>query len=230
MEPETMILDAEVTAETTPVEETIEETIEETQPTETPPIVPKQERDFEKDKHFAKIRREKEALEKQLAEASEAKRALSLLFPDVDDPVIHAESYYYNKDLDEIKAQREQLKIAQENDALKNRLLEIEAERLMEKDLEEIRKIDPTIKSLDDLDEDFFSLIKTGALTATQAYFATKAIKGKLEAVPPKAIGYGGTKQAAKEFYTSDEVDKLTEKDLANPKIMEAVLNSMGKW
>ena len=33
-----------------------------------------------------------------------------------------------------------------------------------------------------------------------------------------------------KEFYSSQEVDKLTKKQLSNPKIMNAVMKSMLKW
>ena len=33
-----------------------------------------------------------------------------------------------------------------------------------------------------------------------------------------------------KDFYTSAEVDKLTKKQLSNPKVMETVLKSMLKW
>lgn len=39
-----------------------------------------------------------------------------------------------------------------------------------------------------------------------------------------------GAGQEEKTFYTPDEVDKLTEKDLDDPKIFAAVRNSMSKW
>ncbi|MBS5334162.1 MAG: hypothetical protein KHY62_01420 [Firmicutes bacterium] len=39
-----------------------------------------------------------------------------------------------------------------------------------------------------------------------------------------------GAAQEVKTYYTPEEVDKLTEKDLDNPKIFEAVRNSMSNW
>ena len=39
-----------------------------------------------------------------------------------------------------------------------------------------------------------------------------------------------GSTEEAKTFYTPEEADKLTEKDLENPVIFKNVRNSMLKW
>ena len=38
------------------------------------------------------------------------------------------------------------------------------------------------------------------------------------------------TESKYKDFYTSEEVDNLSKKDLDNPQIFNAVINSMNKW
>lgn len=46
----------------------------------------------------------------------------------------------------------------------------------------------------------------------------------------PGSANSSHTESKYKDFYTSEEVDNLTSKDLDNPKIFKAVMDSMSKW
>ncbi|MEG0570902.1 MAG: hypothetical protein RR497_04570 [Oscillospiraceae bacterium] len=52
----------------------------------------------------------------------------------------------------------------------------------------------------------------------------------KLMPVPPQLGAVNELSDVQKDFYTPEEVDKLTDRDLSNPKIMKRVQYSMTKW
>jgi hypothetical protein len=101
---------------------------------------------------------------------------------------------------------------------------------LMADDLAKIQTVNPEVKNLDDLGSDFFALM--GALhDPILAYDALQAKKARETKPIPQDIGaVNSSSSKEKDFYTSAEVDKLTDKDLDNPKIMERVRASMLKW
>lgn len=101
------------------------------------------------------------------------------------------------------------------------------AERAMEKDLAEIQKIDSNVKSLDDLGETYANYIRAG-LSGVEAYAAIKAKENLNTETPPKAIGNLSTEPAKKDFFTSEEVDRMSPSEqLANH---DAIMASMAKW
>lgn len=83
--------------------------------------------------------------------------------------------------------------------------------------------------SVDSFPEEFHRLVCARISPAT----AYKVISEKKErgANKPASMGsVNSNSEGEKDFYTSAEADKLTKKQLSNPKIMNAVLKSMVKW
>lgn len=108
----------------------------------------------------------------------------------------------------------------------------IAIEKMMADDLSKIKEVYPDVKvkHLKELGNEFFS-----ALNATNdpvlAYDVIQAKKARETKPIPQDIGaVNSSSPKEKDFYTSDEVDRLTSKDLDNPKIREAVRKSMLKW
>ncbi len=65
------------------------------------------------------------------------------------------------------------------------------------------------------------------------AYSIIKTDKEKeLEKIqPPPMIGRLNSKTAAdKDYYSPEEVDRLSEEDLKDPRVLQTVMNSMTKW
>jgi hypothetical protein len=109
-------------------------------------------------------------------------------------------------------------------------------EKLKSDDLAKLKSAYPEdkevqkLKSIDELGDEFFSL-----LSATKdpelAYDALQVRNARhTKPTPPDIGAVNGSSSKEKDFYTPDEVDKLTEKDYDNPKIMERVRQSMLKW
>jgi hypothetical protein len=186
---------------------------------------------------FAAARRE----EKARADAAEAK--LNRLMAAVgqygypDDPEAAADAIMAKAQgisIEEATAQRQ----AAEAENAKYQQLESQLETyrplaikaLMAEDLAKVQTVNPEVKNLDDLGSDFFALM--GALhDPILAYDALQAKKARETKPIPQDIGaVNSSSSKEKDFYTSAEVDRLTDKDLDNPKIMERVRASMLKW
>ena len=141
------------------------------------------------------------------------------------------------KPLDQVRAerlQREQSMLqaqqaAAERDLYKNQLIEFQVKSAMERDLAAIRKIDKTVKKLDDLGPEYAHLVNSG-VDAETAYFAGKAKEQANTKPKPKDIGAIGAGTKEKDYYTPDEVDRLTDQELDDPKIRAKVRKSMTKW
>ncbi len=80
-------------------------------------------------------------------------------------------------------------------------------------DLEEIRKVDPSLKSLDDLGEGYIEYVKAG-LPPVRAYWAVKAERDANRVTPPKEIGRVETGTAEKDYYTDAEIDAMSSEEL----------------
>lgn len=100
---------------------------------------------------------------------------------------------------------------------------ELRAQQMMAEDLSAIQKIDPTVKSIADLGESF-QIIRTAMdddgnflLTPEQAYFASKAYDGQLEAQKPKAAqepGFDDTSQTESATYTREQLEAMSEEEI----------------
>lgn len=172
------------------------------------------------DAAFAEMRREIERL--QLENARKDK-ALGLYF-DGENKEVKAIAHAMGQDPADVqKAFDADAKISQLEETLQSE----RAERAMEKDLAEIQKLDPNVKSLDDLGEAYANYIRAG-LSGVEAYAAIKAKENLNTETPPKTIGNLSTAQVKKDYFTSEEVDRMSPSEqLANH---EAIMNSMAKW
>lgn len=129
-----------------------------------------------------------------------------------------------NTTVEEIRRQRAETSKAVENDprfkAMEQRMIEVG----IAEDLKKIQEIDPSVKSVEDLDIKFFTLRKNG-IDAKTAYLA---IKGS-EAPSPKPTDIGSVGSAAGTddgYFTSEQLDKLTLKDLEDPRVFEKAMKS----
>lgn len=108
------------------------------------------------------------------------------------------------------------------------------AKQQQERDIEELRAKYPADKiDLATLDEQYVKL-RVAGVDNLHAYAAVRAVKGITEAekkpVPPDTGAVGAAAEQQPDFYTPEQVDQLTQKQLDDPKIMEKVMKSMTKW
>lgn len=206
------------------------ETSEEIQEVATP-VQP--DRNFEKDSAFAKLRREAEQAKKE--KEMLAKTLEQFGFTGSPEEIIdQANAHYLQKPIEEVRQERLQQERMQQEKSKEQAELEFyrnkEIERLMQDDLKRIQGLDPTVKSLEELGNDYFKLIESG-LDAEIAFSAIQAKRQRETKVAPASIGkINSNTKADKEFYTPAEVDKLSEKELNDPKVWERVRKSMTKW
>lgn len=211
---------AEPTEEVTGVEEqetaepVSEETVEESKKTE-------------EDAAWARIRRESEQARKELEAAqrelaqlkasNEARESAYSRLTGNDNGEIAAIAEATGMSEDEVIAEIEAAQESAQKDLLieqlQNQVTSIEAERLMQADLETIRKVDPSLKSLEDLGEGYIEYIAAG-LDPVKAYWAIKAEERASQMTPPKEIGRVETSSAEKDYYTDAEIDAMSSEEL----------------
>lgn len=181
------------------------------------------------DTRFAEMRRENEELR---ALNEELESALGNFFDgDTDQKIVSANALAQGKTeqeiRDEIEAEQEWDSLNQENEELKGKLLDIETKTQMEHDLQTLQKIDPSIQSLDDMGKDFLAYIASG-LNATQAYYATKAKEEAENVKPPEEVGKVNQSAPPKDFYTREEVQAMSQKEVHEH--YDAIRKSMSQW
>lgn len=183
----------------------------------------------EMDAAFAEMRRQNQQLER---EARMMREALSAYFEGetAEELSINANAYAQQRDPDEYRAewekQQDYERAIQENETLKEQMLELEVDRRMESALRTIQEIDPSVKSLDELGESFVNMIAAG-LSDKEAYYATLAMNSKEKVFAPSPIGKVSDNRVERDYYTSEEIDNLTDEELDDPKIWEKVMRSM---
>ena len=213
-EPETEALESEEKQE---VAETAPETEDSTEATEQPT-----HQKNDSDAAFAEMRRQN----KQMMDA------LSRYFDgdSVEDLVINANAYAEQRDPEDYRQEyerdREYEDLKARNAELEEQLLDAEVDRLMREGLREVQAIDPNVKSLDDLGDTFTNLIANGIPTK-QAYYAAKAMELNEKVLAPDVIGRVSDTKAERDYYTSEELDNLTDEEMdAN---WDKVMRSMGR-
>lgn len=236
-------------AETGEVVETSENTAQEVAETETQGTQETQEtsateeRDYEKDAAFANLRRQleearqgKDKLEKDLKTMTSEKERLAKslgLFgftgETTDDIEDQAKAYFSNTPVEQIRQARiaEAERIAKEN-SLAEQLKyyqEKEVKERMAQDLAEIQKLNPTVKSLEDLPKEYFDLIAKG-VEGSKAYklleidgFFEKATQNaeqnaiaKIQANTKASVGSANNGQAAEKVSYANMSDAEFEK------------------
>ena len=202
---------------------------EETVGAEEPEVAEQVTGKTDADTRFAEMRRRVEELE---ATNKDLEEALGNFFDgDTDQKIVSANAFAQGKTEDEIReeieAENEWNRLTQENEELNSKLIDIETKTRMEHDLQTLQKIDPEIKSLDDLGKDFLDYISSG-LDATQAYYAMQAKKAAEQTKPPKEVGQVNQSTAPKEYYTREEVQGMSQEEVS--KNYDAIRKSMSQW
>lgn len=237
---ETSVEIQEVAEPETQVEETLTEPVVEQAETEE---VAKPQQTPEENAAFARMRREQEQARREAEiyrkQAERMAQAASKFGyqGNPDEVADQIEAAATGKPLEQVRSERLQLEqsmlqaqqAAAERDLYKNQLIEFQVKSAMERDLAAIRKIDKTVKKLDDLGPEFASLVNSG-VDAQTAYFAVKAKEQANTKPKPKDIGAIGSGTKEKDYYTPDEVDRLTDEEMNDPKIRAKVRKSMTKW
>jgi hypothetical protein len=183
----------------------------------------------EADARFAEMRRQLESLQRENkmmhgalgryfdGETAEELSINANAYAEDRDPDEYREAWEHNRQFEEMQA---------ENAGLKEQLLNMEVDRLMREGLRDIQVIDPNVKSLEDLGESFGRFIAAG-LSSTEAYWACKAQENREKVQPPGAIGRVDDSHAEREYFTSEELDNLTDEQLDDPVIWEKAQRSL---
>lgn len=197
------------------------ETAEVADPSESEEVVSEPEENQEggrtaQDSAFAEMRRRNRELENDNKLMFDA---LNRYFTgdDAKELSIQANAYADSRDPEEVRAEFERSREAEElrskNEELQEQLMNIQIEQRMAEDLRTIQGIDPTVKSLDDLGESFINYISAG-LDATDAYYASLLKDQKEKVYPPSEIGRIADTKIDRDYYTSEELDNLTDEEL----------------
>lgn len=146
--------------------ETVVESAKEQEVAEPVEAPVKPVRDFEKDKAYADMRRDIERHTNENQKLMDALKKFGFEGNNVDDVVDNAMAHYYEKPVEEIRNERiarekQESIIASEKAELEGYRAE-KLQSLMDSDLAKIQKLDPNIKSFDDLPDEYFDLIKKG--------------------------------------------------------------------
>lgn len=222
------------------------ETSEVTEPTETvePVVEPaKPQQSAEENARFAAARRQAEAEARALKAQNDRLLQALNAYGYEGDPDTIADALLAQTQgitVEEAKAQREEQERYQAEMMQKNGELEFYKEQarksIMAQDLSTLKSAFPedkkiqSLKSIEELDQEFFLLMGAtkDPVLAYDAYNAKKARETK--PVPQDIGAVNPASGKEKDFYTPAEVDKLTDKDFDNPRVMEAVRKSMLKW
>ena len=238
MEINESVIEEVATSETEAHDEAEEVTEEQTEdPIEE---VAKPQQSAEENSKFAEIRRKYEAENKKMkAEYDRLMDSLKSYGYEGSPQEIADALYAQNNGVsqEEARAIREQEESAlREKEEMQSEIemyKSLAIQKLMADDLTAIQKVYPEVKDLKELGDEFFSTLKALG-DERDPVLAYEIVKAKKDATtkkaPPEIGGVNQSSQKEKEFYTPAEVDKLTDKDYDNPKIMEAVRRSMSKW
>lgn len=130
--------------------------------------------------------------------------------------------------VEQIRQQRAKAQKVVEDDPRYQAMVQQNIEYGKAEDLRKIQTLDKTIKSVDELGDVYFKLRAAG-IDAMTAY---RAVKGATEPTTPKPAEIGPVNEignAEDEFYTSEQLDRLTPKDLDDPKIYKKAMASLSR-
>lgn len=191
---------------------------ESTEPPEEPTDVPEGKRS--RDSAFAEMRRAREEAERQrdellaqIEELERANREADLIAAGKEMGLTDEEIQQVLDDNYEAEEQERQFnRLNEENERLNQQLMDIQIDKMMEEDLRNIQAIDPTVKSLEDLGEDFFKF--RAALDGVDAYFAMKQKQAQTEFRGAPPIGKANQASVPREYYTSAELDSMSQEEI----------------
>lgn len=175
------------------------------------------------DSAFAEQRRRIKELEEQNAELQSSNdtmfSSLQRYFDGdtAEELSINANAYAEQRDPEEYRAEwehnREFEQLKAQNEALERQLRDVQVSQLMRDGLADIQAIDPSVKSFEDLGESFLRFVSSG-LTSKEAYYATKAMDAKEGVHAPDSIGKVHDTNVERDYYTSEELDHLTDAEM----------------
>ena len=186
------------------------------------------------DSAFAAQRRALQEAERRIAEMEAQSRAREEAFRKLtgdNDGYINAIAENLGADPDEVRAtfdaENEVAKKDLELEALRKEVESVRADKEMQADLLAIQKIDPNIKSFEELGESFINYKQAG-LTAEDAYYAIKAKEINTRAVPATPIGKVNNAPPEKDFFTREEVAAMSEDEQRQH--YDKIINSASSW
>lgn len=168
-------------------------------------------------RQMQEARREAEDARAELAELQAQTEARESAFAKMtgrdDDAEVAALAELTGMSEDEVRAEMEAAVEAAQKDLriqqLEDQVSYTEAERQMQADLVELRKIDPSLNSLEDLGQSYVNYVMAG-LEPEDAYWAVKARERANQATPPKPAGTVATGTAEKDYFTDAEIDAMS--------------------
>lgn len=206
-----------------PDESTEANATEETTTEEQAENTPQSNGRTEQDAAFAEMRRQNQelqtALEQQQRISEELKQSLGYFFEgdSAEELSIAARAYAEERAPDEVRAdyerERELEATIAENNSLKEQLLNVQVDQLMQQALIEVQSIDPNVQNLDELGDTFAQYIAAG-LGTKQAYYATKSYENGEKIYAPPAIGKAQSTPEERDYYTSEELDNLSDQEM----------------
>lgn len=203
---------------------------------------PADEQDSKTNAAFAEQRRRIAELEKELAERDKAKELAESEAQEqaeLDEQVQAIVEYAREQGLDDDEIEdildeffedhetdKELKRLQDEIDRRDEELVDIQLQQLAMQDLAEVQKIDPNIKDLDDLGDEFFRL-RSLDIEPKRAYYMIHSADEQMK--PHGAYAPGKINQAKQEseYYTSEELDNLSKEEMhAN---WDKVMRSMNR-
>lgn len=192
------------------------------------------------DAAFAQLRRENEAAQREIAELkraqaeNEARKNAIQKITGRENAEISAIAEQMGLETDDFLATLSAEEASQQKDIriqmLESELQEVKADRQVQESINELQKIDPNIKSIDDLGDgaDMFIDYISKGLSVESAYYATKAKEINTRVTPPPEIGKANMTPPEKSFFTEAEVDAMTPEE--QKKHADKIIASMPRW
>ncbi len=177
---------------------------------------------------FAAKRREAEKAVAESTKLIKGMEKIGISGASTDELLEQLEALKANISVEDLRRQKEENLAAVRNNPEFKRLERQLIESGREKDLKAVQEIDNSVQSLEELGDEFFTLRAQGISPKT-AYFAIKQ-SADMSANKPDSIGAvsdGGGIEG--EYFTSEQLDRLTAKDLDNPKIYEKAIKSLSR-
>ena len=194
----------------------------------------------DRDAYYADLRRKQE-LDQARAENTRLQQQMEMVQKTLgnffegatlEEQLDYASAQAQGIDVSTYRAQKQEQQQAQAVQQELQMYRQREIDRMMEDDLKAVQAIDPTVTSLKDLPETFLALRfnQAAPMSARDAFIATKAISQQTKTPKPASVGsISGSGTAESEFFTSEELDKLTPRQLDDPKVMEKAMRSMAR-
>ena len=189
------------------------------------------------DAAFAELRRAREEAEERAREAEEelerSRMYRGLLgqisqsdVPEVD--IVAQALGISPEELEEqIGSEQQLIELERQNETLERELEETKLAQAMKEDLIAIQKVDPTVKSLNELGEFYFDCIKSG-MDGVKAYHAAKFMESQTKSTPAPEPGRVNQSETKKDFFTKEEVEAMSGAEVE--KNLEVIEKSMLKW